>query len=154
MASPAANGKSIASSGSLEWLLSRFVDDTGGVTSAITVSSDGFLLASSSRTPETSLEQLAAVISGLTSLTQGAADLYQLGEVHQVIVEMAEGLLFMVSVGDGAALAAVADAGCDLGTVGYELTLLAGRTAEILTPEVVDLLKNALSPTADTGTGP
>jgi hypothetical protein len=39
----------------------------------------------------------------------------------------------------------LADADCDVGSVGYEMTLLIERVGEMLTPALVDELKNVLS---------
>ena len=136
----------------LEPLLRSFVDRTAGVTEVVAVSSDGFVLASSQEGSDSrGGEQLAAIISGLTSLTQGAADLYQLDEVRQVIVEMAGGFLFVMSVSDGSAIGALTAVDCDIGTIGYEMTLLSQRIGSVLTPEVVDTLKNVLAPSEHPG---
>lgn len=126
------------------WLLSNFVRDVPGVSEAVAVSSDGLLLAASEGREREGIEQLGAIISGLTSLTNGAGELLGRGDVEQVIVEMQVGVLFVSSISDGSALAVVADKDCDMGLVGYEMTLLLDRVGTTLTPALISELKNAL----------
>ncbi len=129
----------------LNWLLANFAAKTVGVTEAIAVSSDGFLLAASAGVEAPGMEQLGAIISGMTSLTQGASDLYGYSEVRQIIVEMGGGYLFVMSVDDGSVVGVLADARAEVGLVGYEMALLIDRVGQILTPGLVDDLKNAIS---------
>jgi predicted regulator of Ras-like GTPase activity (Roadblock/LC7/MglB family) len=56
------------------------------------------------------------------------------GPVRQTIVEMAGGYLFVTSIGEGSLLAVFAERACDMGMVGYEMTLLADRVGHLLTP--------------------
>jgi predicted regulator of Ras-like GTPase activity (Roadblock/LC7/MglB family) len=127
------------------WLLSNFVRDVVGVREAIAVSSDGFLLAGSAGRERDGVEQFAAIISGLTSLTNGAGHLLNCGDVEQVIVEMRAGVLFVSSISDGSALGVLAEKDCDMGLIGYEMTLLLDRVGSTLTPALVTELKNALT---------
>lgn len=131
--------------GTFHWLLERFVADTAGVGEAIAVSSDGFLLASSQGSTRESAEQLAAVTAGIASLTNGAADLFSMGAVQQVLIEMTNGHLFTSSISDGSVLAVLADKRADLGLVGYEMALLIDRVGAVLTPALVHHLKNAIT---------
>ena len=57
----------------LNWLITNFVDNTPGVSHTVVVSADGLLLAMSEGFPRDRADQLAAVASGLTSLTAGAS---------------------------------------------------------------------------------
>ncbi|SRR5690554_5119202 len=118
----------------MSWLLANFVDETPGVAHAIAVSSDGLLLASSRDLPRDRADQLAAVTSGLVSLTQGAARLLEAGGVLQNVVEMDGGFLFLMAISDGSALAALAARNCDVGQVGYEMALLVERVGNALSP--------------------
>jgi predicted regulator of Ras-like GTPase activity (Roadblock/LC7/MglB family) len=120
----------------LNLLITTFVDRIPGATSAVVVTSDGLLLALSERIERGSADQLAAVTSGLTSLTSGAARCFASGEVHQVIVEMDGGFLFVTSISDGSALAVMCDPSCDIGLIGYEMSLLVERIGQLLTPEL------------------
>jgi hypothetical protein len=47
---------------------------------------------------------------------------------------MAGGYLFVSSISEGAVLAVFADRYCDIGMIGYEMTLLAARVGYVLTP--------------------
>jgi predicted regulator of Ras-like GTPase activity (Roadblock/LC7/MglB family) len=116
------------------WFLTSFTNEIPGVAHAIAVSSDGLLLAHSRDLPRDRGDQLAAIAAGLTSLTQGAAGLLEAGAVLQNVVEMEGGFLFLMSMGDGAAVAALAARNCDVGQVGYEMALLVERVGGVLTP--------------------
>src|SRR3978361_1143637 len=85
----------------LGWLLANFADRVPGVAHAIAVSADGLLLAASRDLPRARADQLAAIASGLVSLTQGAARCFEGGAVLQTVVEMDNGFLFLMSITDG-----------------------------------------------------
>ena len=127
------------------WILARFVEETPGVTEAIAVSSDGILLAASEGRRRENVEQFAAVVAGLTSLAQGAADCFAYDQVEQVILEMSGGFMFVSAIGDGSTLGVLADRSCDVGLIGYEMTLLLNRAGSALTPALVAELKNMLA---------
>ncbi|GAA4203750.1 roadblock/LC7 domain-containing protein [Actinocatenispora rupis] len=118
----------------LSWLLAQFADDAG-VAHAIAVSSDGLLLAASGDLPEDRAEQLAAIAAGTASLAEGGARLLNGGRVVQTVIEMSVGLLFLMTIGDGSCLAVLAPRGCDVGKIGYEMTLLVDRVGAVLVPE-------------------
>ena len=126
------------------WLVTNFAERVPGVAHAIVVSADGLLLTSSDRLPRDRADQLAAVTSGLVSLTQGAARCFDAGAVNQTIVEMEKGFLFVMSVSDGSCLAVLASPSCDIGLVGYEMALLVARTGDVLTPALRAELQAAL----------
>jgi uncharacterized protein len=129
------------------WLLSRFAEDTPGVLSTIAVSADGILLAASAGLDRAKSEQFAAITSGLTSLTNGAARVFEFGDVEQIIVEMSFGFVFTTTISLGSALGVVADKECEMGLIAYEMALLAQRAGEVLTPQLLDEMKNTFSPT-------
>src|SRR6516162_9994048 len=60
----------------LNWLITNFVERVPDVAHAVVVSSDGLPLAFSAGFPQERADQLAAVTSGLTSLTQGASRVF------------------------------------------------------------------------------
>jgi predicted regulator of Ras-like GTPase activity (Roadblock/LC7/MglB family) len=122
------------SPGQLDWLLAEFVRDTPGVVHGVVVSGDGLRLATSPGVGIALGDQLAAAASGLVSLARGTAHLLHAGPVSQTILEMAGGYLFVTSVSHGATLAVFADRRCDIGMVGYEMTMLANRVGHALTP--------------------
>lgn len=118
------------------WLITDFVRQVPGVAHAVVVSADGLLLARSEGMPTDRAEQLSAVASGLVSLGQGAAKIFETGEVAHTVVEMDRGYLFLRSISDGSSLAVLAIPDCDIGVVAYEMALLARRVGQRLTPEV------------------
>ena len=118
----------------VNWLVTEFVERVPSIAHAIVVSSDGLPMAFSEGIPTDRVDQLAAVTSGLTSLTQGAARIFQGGAVTQVVVEMQEGLLIEMAISSASTLAVLAAADCDLGLVAYEMTLLADKMRGTLTP--------------------
>ena len=128
----------------LNWLITNFVDRVPGVAHTVVVSSDGLLLAVSNGFPRDRADQLAAVASGLSSLTQGAARIFEGGAVTQTVVEMVRGFLFVMAISDGSVLAVLASSDCDMGLIGYEMALLVDRTGEVLTPALREELQNAL----------
>ena len=121
-------------SGQLDWLLAEFVRDVPGEVHGVVVSGDGLRLATSPDVGVALGDQLAAAASGLVSLARGTAVLLDAGPVTQTILEMAGGYLFVSSVSQGATLAVFARRQCDIGMVGYEMTLLASRVGHALTP--------------------
>ncbi len=120
----------------LNWLITAFAERVSSVAHAAVVSSDGLPLAFSHGLPADRVDQLAAVTSGLSSLVQGAARIFEGGPVAQTLVTMERGLLFVMSVSDGSALAVLAAVDCDMGLVAYEMALLAEQAGRALTPEV------------------
>jgi predicted regulator of Ras-like GTPase activity (Roadblock/LC7/MglB family) len=128
----------------LNWLVSNFARNVPGAAHAIVLSVDGLVMAVSERLDRARADQLAAVASGLASLTQGAARIFGGGTVTQTVVEMEMGFLLVMSVSDGSCLAVLAAPSCDIGLIGYEMALLVARTGEVLTPELRAELQAAL----------
>lgn len=126
--------------------LSAFAAETPGVSEAVVVSPDGFALAGRATENGPGVEQLAAVIAGLSSLTRGTSELYQLDDVRRIIVDMAGGYLFVVSTGANCSIGTVTDTSADLGNLGYQLTVLSQKLATLLTPDRIDSLKNVINP--------
>ncbi len=126
------------------WLLANFVSSVPGVRHTLVVSADGLLMAMSDQLHRTSGDQLAAIVSGLASLTRGASRQLGGGNVRQAVVEMDELFLFTTNVSDGSVLAVVADVTCDVGLVGYEMTLLVTRAEATMTPQLVAEMRAAL----------
>ena len=112
---------------SLDWLVSNFSREVPGVAHALLVSVDGLAVAASEHLPKERADQLAAVASGLASLSTGAAQLFDGGRVLQSGVEMERGYLLLMRVGDGSHLAVLAAAACDIGQIGYEMAVLVER---------------------------
>ena len=116
------------------WLLNNFANSVAGIAHVVAVSADGLLLASSRDLPADRADQLAAIASGVVSLTEGASRMFNAGAVQQTIIEMESGYLFLMSVSDGSSMAVLAARSCDVGQVGYEMALLVERVGAALTP--------------------
>ncbi len=134
----------LSTSADLDWLLANFVASVPGVEHALVVSSDGLAVTTSPGLTREVIDQFSAITAGLVSLTQGASRCFDYEAMDQVIVEMRRGFLFVAAVSDGSCLSVVADKSCDIGLVGYEMTLLAEAAGEALTPELITLLRGRL----------
>ncbi|MCF6524664.1 roadblock/LC7 domain-containing protein [Streptomyces sp. JJ36] len=153
----------------LRWLLANLVDEVPGVLSVAVVSSDGLLLLSSEpvtrepvpgeptdaeapggearpaeRGPKGSSADLATIVSGLGSLTAGAAKLMDGGGVRQTMVAMDEGSLFVMSISDGSLLGVHAAPDCDMSVIAYHMALFVGRAGHVLTPELRTELRTSM----------
>ncbi|MFF9146772.1 roadblock/LC7 domain-containing protein [Streptomyces sp. NPDC014861] len=143
----------------LQWLLGNLVEEVPGVRSVAVVSSDGLLLLSSDpderpgqaadgharpRGPRGSSADLATIVSGIGSLTIGAARLMDGGGVKQTMVAMEEGSVFVMSISDGSLLGVHADPDCDMSVVAYHMALFVGRAGHVLTPEVRSELRKSM----------
>ncbi|WP_062304121.1 MULTISPECIES: roadblock/LC7 domain-containing protein [Demequina] len=126
------------------WLLDNFVESVPGTRHTLVVSADGLLMAMSKNLDRTEGDTLAAIVAGMSSLTRGAARQLAAGEVRQSIVEMDELFLFLMSVSNGSVLAVAADSSCDVGLVGYEMTLLVSRFENALTPQLITEMRQNL----------
>ena len=116
------------------WLLNNFANSVAGIAHVVAVSADGLLLASSRDLPADRADQLAAITSGVVSLTDGASRMFNAGRVPQTIIEMDSGYLFLMTISDGSAMAVLAARSCDVGQVGYEMALLVERVGAALVP--------------------
>jgi uncharacterized protein len=128
----------------MSWLISAFTERVPGVAHAVVVSSDGLLVAVSDRLPRDNADQLAAVTSGLMSVTSGAARIFDGDVVRQTVVEMGRGYFLVMAIRDGSILATLASHEADIGVVGYEMARLAKQAGELLTPTLRAELQRAL----------
>jgi predicted regulator of Ras-like GTPase activity (Roadblock/LC7/MglB family) len=143
----------------LHWLLTNLVEEVPGIQSVAVVSSDGLLLLSSDHSrnaearelrtdrptgPRGSSADLATIVSGIGSLTIGAAKLMESGAVRHTMVEMDEGSLFVMSISDGSLLGVHGSADCDMSVVAYHMALFVGRAGHVLTPELRSELRKSL----------
>jgi predicted regulator of Ras-like GTPase activity (Roadblock/LC7/MglB family) len=125
------------------WLLGSFATRTSGVQEAVVVSSDGLLMARSSKRERADSDRLAAVVSGMASLAAGASEWYRLGALNRVVVDIAEGYLVITTISRGSVLGVVASRSANLATVAYEMTLFGTRAGAALTPGLIAELKSA-----------
>ncbi|MEV5655381.1 roadblock/LC7 domain-containing protein [Streptomyces sp. NPDC052291] len=141
----------------LHWLLSNLVEEVPGVHSVTVVSSDGLMLLSSDPGHHTAAEpevprsgprgssaDLATIVSGIGSLTVGAAKLMDGGGVKQTMVAMEEGSVFVMSISDGSLLGVHAAPDCDMGVIAYHMALFVGRAGHVLTPELRSELRKSM----------
>ncbi|MFJ4968449.1 roadblock/LC7 domain-containing protein [Streptomyces sp. NPDC088755] len=144
----------------LHWLLSNLVEEVAGIRSVTVVSSDGLMLLSSdpdhltARTaapeagkpdgPKGSSADLATIVSGIGSLTVGAAKLMDGGGVKQTMVAMDEGSVFVMSISDGSLLGVHATPDCDMSVIAYHMALFVGRAGHVLTPELRSELRTSM----------
>ncbi|MCT2591795.1 roadblock/LC7 domain-containing protein [Streptomyces sp. N2-109] len=158
---------------SLRWLLADLVEEAPGVRSVAVVSSDGVLLISSDpqsdpqsgpeaepgqdqdgepgqepgqdhgQGPRGSSADLATIVSGLASLTAGAASLMEAGEVKQTMVAMEEGSLFVMAISDGSLLGVHAMPDCDMSVIAYQMARFVGRAGHVLSPEIRSELRRS-----------
>jgi predicted regulator of Ras-like GTPase activity (Roadblock/LC7/MglB family) len=133
-----------AQANNVNWLMANFVKSTPGVEQAMAVSSDGLLIALSSQLERASADKMAAVVTGIRALSFGAANELAKGQVMQVLIEMAHAYLFVSTISGGSTLGVVTARDCDLGLVGFEITLLVERVGAQLTPTLISELKNSL----------
>jgi predicted regulator of Ras-like GTPase activity (Roadblock/LC7/MglB family) len=101
----------------LNWLVGNFVKRAPGIAHAMVVSADGLPVAVSQRLDRPKADQLAAIASGLASLTQGGARCIDGGLVKQTVVEMDKRLLVVMAISDGSCLTVLAGSSCDVGVV-------------------------------------
>jgi predicted regulator of Ras-like GTPase activity (Roadblock/LC7/MglB family) len=120
----------------LGWLLDSFADRTPEVSHAIAISTDGLLVAATRGLRADRADQLAATGSGLVSLLRGAARFFDAGAVISNVTQMDGGFMFSMAFSDGASLLVLAAPTCDVGQVSYEMTELANRIGDALTPAI------------------
>jgi uncharacterized protein len=124
----------LSGQGQLDWLLEAFLLQTPGVVHALVTSGDGLRIASDRQIDRELRDQLSAASAGLTSLANGVAQMIRLGGMTQTIIELEGGHLFVTQIGERATLVVVAARDCDMGMIGYEMTMLAAQVGHALTP--------------------
>jgi len=118
----------------LDWLVTNFVERVPDVAHAVIVSADGLSLAVNADFPAEHAQQLAVVTSGLASLTQGAARIFDGGITVQTVVEMEAGLMVIMTISTAASLAVLAAPDANMDIIAYEMTLLVERAGRMITP--------------------
>ncbi|GAA3455020.1 roadblock/LC7 domain-containing protein [Dactylosporangium matsuzakiense] len=126
------------------WMLANFVRDTDGVRDAVAVSSDGLLIATSDGLDRVGADQLAAIVSSMASLGRSASKRYDFDGLKLIMIEMRRGFLLVSAINGGACLGALAESGCDLGLIGYEIAVLADRFGDLLTPALISESRRSL----------
>jgi predicted regulator of Ras-like GTPase activity (Roadblock/LC7/MglB family) len=111
----------------LAWLLDDLADRVADFRRAVILSRDGLLIAASKDLSREDGEHLSAVAAAVQSLAAGTGDRFAAGRVRQTIVELEQGLFFLIAAGEGSCLAALCPAQADAGTVAYEMAMLVKR---------------------------
>lgn len=111
----------------LGWLLDDLIDRVGQIRKAVVLSRDGLVISASSGMTREDADYLAALAAGFFSLAAGARQHLDMGDVRQTIIELDEGLFFVVPAGEGSCLALLSEAGANAGLVAYEMTMLVKR---------------------------
>lgn len=127
-----------------DWMLANFVRHTDGVRDAVAVSSDGLLIACSSGLARDDADNLAAIVSSMVSLARSAARKHDFEALKLIMIEMRRGFLLVSAISGGSSLGVLAEGDCDLGLVGYEISLLADRFGGLLTPVLISELRQRL----------
>jgi len=138
-AGPPRNGQTF------NWLLVNFVRNTDGVRDAIAVSSDGLLIATSDGLNRNEADNLAAIVSSMTSLARSAARRHEFDGLKLIMIEMRRGFLLVSTIADGSCVGVLADPNCDVGLIGYEIAVLVERAGALLTPALIAEARQTLS---------
>jgi len=117
----------------LTWLLDDLVSRVKQAEHAVVLSVDGLLKASSRGLSKDDGEHLAAIASGMHSLSRGAGSRFGGGPVQQIIIEMKSSFLLVTAAGHGACLAVLAAEDAELGLIAYEMAMLVTRAGKFLT---------------------
>lgn len=121
------------STSDLGWLLDDLVHRLPHARTAVVLSADGLLMASSEGMSQDDGEHLAAVAAGIQSLAKGAGTRFGGGPVRQTIVEMQSAFLLVTVAGKGACLAVLAGDEADVGLIAYEMAVLVTAMGHHLT---------------------
>ncbi|WP_261564492.1 roadblock/LC7 domain-containing protein [Frankia gtarii] len=118
----------------LDWLLENLLERTPGTRHALVLSKDGLKLCRSSGLSVDQADQLAAIASGIQSLSHGASMEFGDGSggVRQSMTEFHGGLLFIIEAGQGSHLAVVATDDADAGVIGHNMNELVEQIGDYL----------------------
>ncbi|GAA4229246.1 putative regulator of Ras-like GTPase activity (Roadblock/LC7/MglB family) [Streptosporangium album] len=119
----------------LAWLLENLLERTPQTRYALVLSKDGLKLSHTYGLTVDRADQLAAIASGIQSLSHGASIEFGdgTGGLRQSMTEFHGGLLFIVEAGEGAHLAVVATEDADPGIIGHNMNELVEQIGEYLT---------------------
>jgi len=126
------------------WLLNQFAGDTPLVLDAIAVSADGLLVAMTHTLERADADRLAAITSAIISLAGGASQVFDLGHPNKVIIDLDRGYVLVSAISAGAVLGVLADKAANLGQLAYEVAMFANRAGAVLTPTLIEELKNTV----------
>lgn len=105
-----------------------------GINHAVAVSGDGLVMAKSRGLTTDQGDQIAAITSGMASLTNGACRLMNAGEVDSTVVDMRDGVMVIMAINDRSILTVLAGKHADLGQVVFEMGKLINEAGETFIP--------------------
>lgn len=114
-------------SGDLAWLLDDLAGRIPDFRRAVILSRDGLLIAASHDLDREDAEHLSAVAAAVQSLAAGTGERFRAGGVRQTIIELENGIFFLIAAGEGSCLAALCPPEADAGAVAYEMAMLVKR---------------------------
>ncbi|WP_129305500.1 roadblock/LC7 domain-containing protein [Streptomyces sp. L2] len=113
--------------GGTTWLLGDLVRRVAPLRHAVLLSGDGLVTAATRTLNRAEAERLAAMACGLHGLARGAGECFGTSRVRYVVIDFAEGFLFVCETADGGRLALVGDAGADQEQIAVEAARFAER---------------------------
>lgn len=113
--------------GDLAWLLDDLAGRIPDFRRAVILSRDGLLIAASHDLDREDAEHLSAVAAAVQSLAAGTGERFRAGGVRQTIIELENGIFFLIAAGEGSCLAALCPLEADAGAVAYEMAMLVKR---------------------------
>ncbi|TYB46429.1 roadblock/LC7 domain-containing protein [Actinomadura chibensis] len=116
----------------LNFLLDDLVDRVPQIRKVVVLSRDGLVMGMSRGVGREDAEYLAALAAGFHSLAAGARPQLASGEIRQTMIEMENGLFFVVPAGANSCLALLSEVGANAGLVAYEMTMLVKRVGRQL----------------------
>lgn len=115
----------------LQNILNAVVSGSSDIVGAVIVDKDGLLLASALNGKQDS-HRVAAVTAGLISLAGRSAHQLNQGEVHQTLIQAANGNIVALRAGSNAAFVALTPSNANLGMTFMECRDAAGQIASVL----------------------
>ncbi|RNL86164.1 roadblock/LC7 domain-containing protein [Halostreptopolyspora alba] len=125
-----------------DWLINDFATSTPGVAHALIVSSDGLPLITSGPMPNDIADPLAAMTSGLISLSHNIANQVDEDRCDQIMLKFPAGHFLFMGIGTLAGLAVLVREGSNLGVVAHRMTQLVESVGHVLTPQMRDDLRS------------
>jgi hypothetical protein len=118
----------------LDWLLEKLIERTPSARHALVLSRDGLKMCHTASLDTDQADQLAAIASGIQSLSHGASVEFGDGSggVRQSMTEFHGGMLCIVEAGEGAHLALLAADDADPGIIGHNMSELVEQIGEYL----------------------
>ncbi|WP_067490113.1 roadblock/LC7 domain-containing protein [Actinomadura hibisca] len=118
----------------MAWMLDKLKDRAIGTRHVLALSKDGLKICHSTGLDNDRADQLAAVASGIQSLSLSASGEFGTGiGAGQSMVEFRGGVLLIVPAGEGAHLAVVGAEDCDVGMIAHYMNELVEQVGGFLT---------------------